>query len=29
MGRAFGMVLTILPTVIAYAWLVWRVMNRA
>jgi hypothetical protein len=24
MGRAFGMVLTVLPTIAAYAWLVWH-----
>jgi hypothetical protein len=24
MGRAFGMVLTALPTIAAYAWLVWH-----
>lgn len=27
MGRAFGMVLTALPTVAAYAWLVWRAVR--
>jgi hypothetical protein len=26
LGRAFGMVLTILPTLAAYAWLTWRML---
>jgi hypothetical protein len=28
MARAFGMVLTVLPTIAAYLWLVWRARNR-
>jgi hypothetical protein len=28
MARAFGMVLTALPTIAAYVWLVWRALNR-
>ena len=28
MARAFGMVLTVLPTIAAYVWLVWRALNR-
>jgi hypothetical protein len=28
MARAFGMVLTVLPTIAAYLWLVWRALNR-
>jgi hypothetical protein len=27
-ARAFGMVLTVLPTIAAYVWLVWRALNR-
>jgi hypothetical protein len=27
MARAFGMVLTVLPTIAAYLWLVWRALN--
>jgi hypothetical protein len=28
MARAFGMVLTVLPTIAAYLWLVWRALDR-
>jgi hypothetical protein len=28
MARAYGMVLTILPTIIAYGWLLWRLVER-
>jgi hypothetical protein len=28
MGRAFGMVLTAVPTFAAYGWLVWRLLAR-
>ena len=28
MGRAYGMVLTVLPTYIAYLWLTWRLLTR-
>jgi hypothetical protein len=28
MARAFGMVLTVLPTIAAYLWLVWQALNR-
>lgn len=28
MARAFGMVVTLLPTVIAYVWLTWRLFAR-
>lgn len=27
-ARAFGMVMTVLPTIAAYVWLVWRALNR-
>ena len=28
MGRAFGMVVTVIPTIVAYAWLGWRILGR-
>ena len=28
MARAYGMVLTVLPTLAAYAWLAWRLVGR-
>jgi hypothetical protein len=28
-ARAYGMVLTILPTLIAYAWLTWQLVGHS